>query len=205
MGLVLLYRYGLGTVFLLGFTGNVASMATFLRPSLRNTSTGFLFWLLSVSDTIFLLVSIFDFIEVGITQAPIFLPSYDNLCRLRGFTKGTIQFCSAWILTSVAIDRWLRARYPFKTKQWCTRRNAFIVTVVILIVGASLHSFTLKAEFFGKRFAGIATESCGPPSLRGVFNRFYFSQWPYIQVGDSHLVDAMTECSSLCRRRFLSV
>ena len=184
MLLVLLYRYGLGLVFLLGFTGNLASMVTFMQPTLRVTSTGSLFFIMAISDTIFLIASIFDFVEVGIVQGPIFLSSYDNLCRFRWYTKGVVQFCSAWILVLITIDRWLRTRFPFKTKQWCTRRNAFIVMMLILIIGLGLNSHILNAGFFGKRFPGVATEACGPVDFSGTYIRFYFSRWPYIQVAE---------------------
>lgn len=37
--LVFLYRYGLGLIFVFGFIGNLASIITFLQPTLRITST----------------------------------------------------------------------------------------------------------------------------------------------------------------------
>ena len=167
MFLVLVYRFGLGLVFLLGFTGNLASIVTFMRPTLRVTSTGSFFFMMAVSDTIFLLASTFDLVEVGITQEPIFLSSYDNLCRFRWYTKGLAQFGSAWILVLITVDRWLRTRFPFKTKQWCTRRNAFIATMMVAMIGSGLYSHILHAQFFGKRFPGIATEACGPVDFQG--------------------------------------
>ncbi|CAF3895016.1 unnamed protein product [Adineta steineri] len=179
---VLLYRYGLGFIFLFGFTGNLASMATFMQTTLRATSTAFLFFILAISDTLFLLVSIFDFVEVGLTQGPILLTSYDNLCRFRWFLKGLTQFCSAWILVFVTIDRWLRTRFPFKANKWCTHRNVIIVTICIIIIGTSLHSHMLSAEFFGKFLPGIATAACGPIHYWIPYAYFFFVQWPLIQV-----------------------
>ena len=88
---VYLYQYGLGLIFLLGFTGNLASFLTFRRPVLRSTSTGWLFLVLSVSDTAFLLIEVFDFVEVGIVQAPIFLAYYNQLCRFRAFSQRPIS------------------------------------------------------------------------------------------------------------------
>ncbi|CAF1085247.1 unnamed protein product [Adineta steineri] len=179
---VLLYRYGLGFIFLFGFTGNLASMATFMQTTLRATSTAFLFLILAISDTLFLFVSIFDFVEVGLTQEPILLTNYDNLCRLRWFLKGLTQFCSAWILVFVTIDRWLRTRFPFKANKWCTHRNVVIVTICITIIGISLHSHMLNAEFFGKFYPGIATVACGPVQFLIPYTYFFFIQWPFIQV-----------------------
>ncbi|CAF1062930.1 unnamed protein product [Adineta steineri] len=179
---VLLYRYGLGLLFLLGFTGNLASMATFMQTALRVTSTGFLFLILAFSDSLFLLVSIFDFIEVGLIQGPILLANYDSLCRFRWFSKGFIQFCSAWILVFVTIDRWLRTCFPFKANKWCTHKNVIIVTICIIIIAISLHSHMLSAQFFGRYQPGIATIACGPIQFTGSYIDFYFTQWPFIQV-----------------------
>ncbi|CAF0984662.1 unnamed protein product [Adineta steineri] len=180
--LVLLYRYGLGFIFLFGFTGNLASMATFMQTTLRATSTAFLFLILAVSDTLFLLVSIFDFIEVGLTQGPILLTTYDSLCRFRWFLKGLTQFCSAWILVFVTIDRWLRTCFPFKANKWCTHKNVIIVTICIIIIGTSLHSHMLSAQLLGRLQPGIATSACGPADPFGLYANFYFAQWPFIQV-----------------------
>ena len=182
--LVYLYRYGLGLIFLLGFTGNLASFLTFGRPVLRSTSTGWLFLMLSVSDTAFLLIETFDFVEVGIVQAPIFLSYYDHLCRFRWFLKGLFQYQSGWILALVAIDRWLRARFPFKASRWCTRRNTSIVMLVILMMGCSLHSHLLIPSIFGSLTPGIATEACGPVNPTSPYAAFYFQRWPIVQVSN---------------------
>ena len=180
--LVVVYRYGLGLALLLGFAENFASGVTLLRLRLRVTSTGCLFFMMTVSDTIFLMVSMFDFVEAGIAQGPIFLSGYDTLCRFRWYMKGVAQFCSAWILVLITIDRWLRTRFPFKSKQWCTRQNALAVVILVTIISASLYGHILNAQFFGRRFPGIATEACGPVDFRGSYIQFYFSQWSYIQV-----------------------
>ena len=186
--LVYSYRYGLGLIFLLGFTGNLASFLTFLRPVLRTTSTGWLFLMLAVSDTAFLLIEIFDFIEVGIAQAPIFLAYYDHLCRFRWFIKGLFQFQSGWILALVAIDRWLRARFPFKASRWCTRRKTSVAMLVVLMISCCLHSHLLMPSIFGSLTPGIANEACGPVNPIGSYGVFYFSRWPIFQVSEQHLI-----------------
>jgi hypothetical protein len=184
--LVLLYRYGLGFIFLLGFIGNLASIITFIRPNLRVTSTGSLFLILALSDSVFLLVSIFDFVEVGLTQGPIFLTNYGSLCRLRWYLKGFIQFCSAWILVLITIDRWIRARFSFKVNTWCTRRNAGLAVFLIVTIGTCVHSHMLSAQLFGELLSGIGTPTCGPIDPFGSYAQFYFTQWPFIQVNESY-------------------
>jgi hypothetical protein len=60
------YLWGYLIIFILGFTGNIASFFTFIRPKLRSVSTGTLFIVLAISDTMFLFASIFDFIDFGL-------------------------------------------------------------------------------------------------------------------------------------------
>jgi hypothetical protein len=60
------YRIGYPLTFLLGFFGNTASLFTFSRPTLRKVSTGCLFIVLAVSDMLYLMVCILDFLEFGL-------------------------------------------------------------------------------------------------------------------------------------------
>jgi hypothetical protein len=180
--LVLLYRYGFGLIFIFGLMGNMASIATFARPTLRATSTGTLFLILAVLDSIFLIVSIFDFVEIGIIQSGIFLSIYDSFCRFRWFTKECVQYCSGWILTLVSIDRWLRTRFPFKANVLCTHRNAAIAVLVFMVIGILMHCHMLSAQLFGGMLPGIATSACGPTKTSGVYRTFFYAQWPMIQV-----------------------
>ncbi|CAF1348818.1 unnamed protein product [Adineta steineri] len=180
--LVILYRYGLAFIFFIGFSGNFASLVTFMSPVLRVTSTGFLFFMVAISDMLYLMVSIFEFVEVGIVQGPIFLSVYDSVCRFRWFSKGFIRFCSAWFLVLIAIDRWLRARFPFKVNQWCTRRNALITVLFTSVLGVGLHGHMLSAQLFGGYFPGIPSLACGALNQSFFYLRFFFTQWPIIQI-----------------------
>ena len=60
------YLWGYLVTFLLGFTGNILSLLTFCRATLRNVSTGCLFILLAISDTLYLLIAVIDFVEYGL-------------------------------------------------------------------------------------------------------------------------------------------
>ncbi|CAF1361545.1 unnamed protein product [Adineta steineri] len=153
-----------------------------MSPMLRATSTSCLFFIVAISDTLFLMISIFDFVEVGIVQGPIFLSVYDSVCRFRWFSKGFIRFCSAWILVLIATDRWIRTRFPFKVNQWCTRRNALITILITIVLGIGLHGHMLSIQLFGGYFPGIPSVACGPIDPTSFYLRFFFTQWPIIQV-----------------------
>jgi hypothetical protein len=60
------YQIGYPITFLLGFIGNTGSLITFSRPALRKVSTSCLFIVLALSDTMVLLMYIFDFVEFGL-------------------------------------------------------------------------------------------------------------------------------------------
>ena len=62
---VRLYQIAYPITFVFGFLGNLASLITFSRPALRKVSTSCLFIMLAISDTLYLLICIFDFIEFG--------------------------------------------------------------------------------------------------------------------------------------------
>ena len=67
------YLWGYLIIFILGFTGNIASLITFTRPTLRSVSTGTLFIVLGISDTLYLFASIFDFIDFGLQVYILFI------------------------------------------------------------------------------------------------------------------------------------
>lgn len=60
------FLWGYLVTFILGFIGNTLSLLTFSRATLRNISTGCLFILLAISDTLYLLVAVIDFVEFGL-------------------------------------------------------------------------------------------------------------------------------------------
>ena len=60
------YQFGYPFTFVLGFIGNISSLLTFSRPTLRKVSTGCLFIVLAISDLLYLFICIFDFLEFGL-------------------------------------------------------------------------------------------------------------------------------------------
>jgi len=65
--IIQIYQIGYSFTFLLGFIGNLFSLLTFSRPTLRKVSTGCLFLALATSDLFVLFSYIFDYIEFGFT------------------------------------------------------------------------------------------------------------------------------------------
>ena len=92
------YQIGYSFTFLLGFLGNISSLLTFSRPTLRKVSTGCLFMALAISDMLFLLTCIIDFLEFGLNVSLAVFSSKENLFPprsnsfLRLLTMNSVDF-----------------------------------------------------------------------------------------------------------------
>jgi hypothetical protein len=86
--------------------------------------------------------------------------------------------CNAWLLVTIATDRWIRVRFPFKSKQLCTPRNALITTIIIVILCAGFNAHILEPDY-GQLPAGVMT-LCGPKPTNSTYNTFVRQIWPTI-------------------------
>ncbi|CAF3024417.1 unnamed protein product [Rotaria sp. Silwood2] len=174
------YLWGYLIIFIFGFTGNIASLLTFIRPTLRCVSTGTLFIVLAISDTLFLSASIFDFIDFGL-QVPLYTHiNYDILCRYRIFVISMTQICSAWILVIISIDRWIRTRFSHKSITLCIPKKALILVVILIFFDAIIHS-PMLTSLFGMLLPGVAIIACGPNIKQKVYINFYYYIWTIVQ------------------------
>ncbi|CAF2626378.1 unnamed protein product [Rotaria sp. Silwood2] len=185
------YQFGYLFTFLLGFPGNIASLFTFSQPTLRKISTGCLFLLLAISDTVYLLMYVLDCLEFGVQIHFYGHGTYDQLCQFRTFVKYISQVTSAWILAIVSVDRWIRTRFPFKAGSMCTPKKALIAVAVVLVVNMALYSHILF-PMFGTLIPGFSRAACGPKLIYTSYSEFYLLQWGIIQIFTGCLVPAIT-------------
>lgn len=92
-----IFLYGYLIIMCIGFVGNLCQILTFSRKTMRNVSTGVLFLALSISDTLYLLLSTYVLIIYGFK-----LSDKSDLavtCRLRHFSSYFTTNFSAWMLT----------------------------------------------------------------------------------------------------------
>jgi uncharacterized membrane protein len=123
------------------------------------------------------LVSIYNFINVGLKIRDS-SPDPSAMCRFRDYTQWTAMCCNAWLLVAIATDRWIRVRFPFKSKQICTVRNALVTATIIIILCAGLNAHVLQPNY-GQLPAGIMTV-CGPEPNDQLYNTFVRQIWPII-------------------------
>ncbi|CAF1120880.1 unnamed protein product [Adineta steineri] len=169
--------YGYALLYILALFGHISSFLIFLRPILNRISTSCLFIALTITDSIYLLVSIYDFINIGFEIRD---SSKDPsaICRFRNFIQWTAMCSNAWLLVAIVTDRWIRVKFPFKSKQICTPRNALIITIIIVILSAGFNAHILEPSY-GQLPAGIMTV-CGPKPTNAIYNTFVRQIWPTI-------------------------
>ena len=93
-----IFLYGLFCILTVGFIGNTCQIITFSRKTMRNVSTGVLFLALSISDTMFLLLSTYNLTIYGF-QVPD-RSDYARTCQLRHFMHTLTTNFSAWMLAT---------------------------------------------------------------------------------------------------------
>ncbi|CAF0880273.1 unnamed protein product [Adineta steineri] len=176
-----IFRFGYPITFFFGFIGSIASLLTFSRLSLRKISTGCLFMVLSISDTIYLCMCVIDFVEFGLEIPFYHHIQYDSFCRFRSFAMYVSQVLSAWTLVIISFDRWIRTRFPYKSGSICTPKKAMLLVFIILLLDIGIHSHVLT-PLYGMLIPGFAMIACGPTIYSGTYFIFYFLTWSIIQI-----------------------
>lgn len=132
--------YGYIILFIFGFFGHATSITIFLRRTLRNVSTSFLFVCMTISDIVYLLTCFFNFVFLGLGVPTTNSNLMNLLCRVYTFIQYFSMCCTAWLLLTITIDRWLRIRFPFRVRQLCTIKRVLIGALIIVIFSAALNS-----------------------------------------------------------------
>ena len=168
------YTYAITSPF--GFLGQICSLITFSSKSLRITSTGFLFIVLTLSDASYLLISIYDFLE----DLDLPMLTSEHICRLVTFIQNFSTVASAWFLVLIAMDRLVRVRFPFRQARLCTRKVAAYMTTLVCICATLFTHHVLGPEF---GFSNRRRNRCGlPRSPVTTYSNFYFNIWPILQL-----------------------
>ncbi|CAF3738203.1 unnamed protein product [Rotaria sp. Silwood1] len=93
-----IFLYGYIIIMIIGFTGNIFQIITFSHKTMRKISTGILFLALSISDTVYLLLSLYILIIYGFNIPD--QSNYPKLCQFRHYIHYLATNFSAWMLTT---------------------------------------------------------------------------------------------------------
>jgi hypothetical protein len=174
-GLISFYGYILTSP--LGFIGHVCSLITFSSKTLSLTSTALLFIFLALSDIVYLFMYIYDFIAITL-QVP--TVSNINLCHFRTFILNFSTFTASWILVLIALDRFIRARFPFRQARLCTRKVAVCAVAILYMCAIAFTYHVLQPEL---AFTIPGTNLCQPARFPPTsYSIFFYNVWPILQV-----------------------
>ncbi|CAF0920626.1 unnamed protein product [Adineta ricciae] len=169
--------YGYLILFVFGFFGHIVSFTIFHRETLRKVSTSTLFIYMTISDFIYLLACFYTFIFIGFNISVTNKNMMNQLCRAYSFLQYFCMCCTAWLLLTITIDRWLRVRFPFRVRELCTRKRVTIGACVIVIVSAALNSH-LASPFI--EVVPGATVCSSSRTSNPSYEYFYMTIWPIL-------------------------
>ncbi|UJR09875.1 hypothetical protein I4U23_014097 [Adineta vaga] len=153
---------------------------------MRTLSTGILFLAMSISDTIYLLLCSYVLIIYGFKISD--QTNYAHTCQFRHFISYLSTNFSAWMLTTITCDRWIRSRYSLRAQQICKPRTAIYSIIVALSFDCLLH-IHLLTPMFGQIAPGVTT-TCGANRLYSTYSYFYTYFWPSITTFSVTIIPA---------------
>ena len=164
-----------------GFLGNFFALITFSSQRMRQISSSIFLLVLSISDTISLIASIWFFLSDAFA---IQLQNYSALaCRFRTFFAYVFMDLSSWCIAGLAFDRFLRTEIPLRAKIICVPRNALILIAILLflICGVNAHYFSAG---IGQERGGNRTTAHCLENREAYPNYYYFYKiiWPKIDM-----------------------
>ena len=135
-----------------GVIANILTCATFLSPTLRQTSCNVYLAARSLSDTMFLLTLIIVWLES--VQLPIF--HTNGVCQAVVFLSYVSGFFSVWMVVAVSLENYIRVCHLSFLHLFCTVKKAKICCCILLTLSMFIYSFPLWMtgieQFHGETF-----------------------------------------------------
>ena len=164
-------KYVSPVILVVGLFGNTLTLFVMRRPHMMGTTTSVYLALMSVVNSLNLLVTalpvwlaacgIFDFVHWSQTT-----------CRLGKFSEYVTSDLSIWILVAFTFDRFVAVRFPMAKSRVCVPRRAWVIFIVLCAGAAAknLHLFWTRGTVFDG--AGQPAKNCGMVAAYRFFEEF---------------------------------
>ncbi|CAF2532572.1 unnamed protein product [Rotaria sp. Silwood2] len=163
-------------IFIIGLIGNLLSSLIFSTTELSQASCGVYFLLLAIYDLIGLLGGLHHCLTIGYhIQVP-----NATYCRARNFLVYTSTDMVSWMIVVVSVDRYLKVKFPFKARMYCTHKLSVTVACILTTI-LILKNIHLATVFIGD-FTATATDNCGPNPNYPAYVIFFENIWPWIDL-----------------------
>ncbi|ELT89873.1 hypothetical protein CAPTEDRAFT_27304, partial [Capitella teleta] len=147
-----IHRYWMPVIILLGWIGNILSLAVFSRPKNRKISCCLYMCGLAVTDSCVILASTYyylrttyeEFVQGGdLTQIQ---PSTLE-CRITAWLHNFGLLSSVLIIMTMTVDRFIGVRFPLLASRLCTVKRARIFLAILpFCAGAYTFPYFLYAK-----------------------------------------------------------
>jgi hypothetical protein len=168
-------------IYILGFLGNTLALITFSSRSMRHLSSSIFLLVLSISDIVALVASLWFFLADAFA---IQLQNYSALaCRFRTFFAYVFMDLSSWCIAGLAFDRYLRTKLPLGSKTICTPRNASIMILIFFLILCGINGHYFSPGIGQERGGNLTTAHC-LENRESYPNYYYFYKiiWPKIDM-----------------------
>jgi hypothetical protein len=168
-------------IYALGFIGNTLALITFSGERMRRISSSIFLLVLSISDSISLIASLWFFLADAFS---IQLQNYSALgCRFRTFFAYVFMDLSSWCIAGLAFDRFLRTEIPSRAKLICVPRNALILISIFFLLLCGINGHYFSAGIGQERGGNLTTAHC--LENREAYPKYYYFYkiiWPKIDM-----------------------
>ncbi|KAL3866212.1 hypothetical protein ACJMK2_043534 [Sinanodonta woodiana] len=125
LNIVLLIVFGLITV--TGLVGNILTVTVILQHKGIKSITDILVLTLTVTDILFIVFGVLGILDV-------LLYMFDDLwCRLVDYVTFACSYASMYMLVLISLDRYLALVHPIRSMSFRTKRNCYILILIIWI------------------------------------------------------------------------
>ncbi|ESP04969.1 hypothetical protein LOTGIDRAFT_109748 [Lottia gigantea] len=132
-------KFLIPVICVLGSTGNILAILTFLGRTLRDKSCCIYLATKCVSDTLFLL-SLF-LVWLARVDMPVF--HLHGFCQIIIFVTYICGFLSVWIVVLITLENYIRISHPARVSQLCSAEKAKYVILVLVTVSIFVYHFPL--------------------------------------------------------------
>lgn len=165
-----------------GTIGNILNILILSRKRLRKYSTTVYLLCLAFADIVTLWASVWPNMLKGAYKTDMWQMTQVSCKSIRWITHSAAGY-SIWLLVLLAIERLCYTKYPLIAKSALSRRNSFVVAMVLLFCAAALPShylFGYKLQVISVTVKNVSENVtiCEPISTK--FSVFYQSTWPLI-------------------------
>ncbi|KAL8601452.1 hypothetical protein ACOMHN_042456 [Nucella lapillus] len=188
IAVTLMWKICLPCILLLGTFGNVATIVVMHRIKDDNSSQRAFLMSLAVSDLSLLYVTVFTkwlrtvfFVDLSLVHS--------FFCKVMTWMVYALNTLSAWLITSVTVQRALAVRWPHRIKVLCTLRRTWIVIATISLTAFVAHFHFLPGVDISN------SNVCDFVGWEGYFE-FYLSFWMATDMAISSIIP--TVCLLVC-------